>query len=165
MARLNLSEYLDSWVYEHTIPELRDIARHELQVNRYKLERAAQEQQTLFEKWYAALEEVEGDLSDLNVELVRERSRVTLIVHRRYPKYKVNALNAKVEINKMVYKTQKLVNQVKKYRGALKGIVESARQRKSMIQALKDLYIANFWDKAPIHGRKPHKREVKREKG
>jgi hypothetical protein len=149
-------------VYEHTPEKLRDLYRHELQVNRHKLERASQQQATVFEKWYSALEDVEGDIRDLNTDLVREKARVNLLIRRKFPSYKEGAINAKIERHKEVIKIVDTINRLKRYQSKLKGAVEAGRQRKSMIQTLKDLYIANYWDKTtsqgtPIHGRRHRK--------
>lgn len=151
-----------SWTYKYTIQELRAKWKQELLINRNRLEMASLEQATLFEKWYAAAEELEGDLRDLNRELIELKSTMNLRVRRVHPDYKEGAITAAIEKRKDVSKLNRKINDTKRRHGALQGAVKSAQMRKSMIQTLKDLYISNYWDKStskgtPIHGRR-HKR-------
>ena len=160
----SLNKIYDSWVYDHTLLELEDLYRSDLQVNRHRLEVASQEQSTKFEKWYAAMEDVEGDLRDATTSLGRKRTKVGLRIRKIFPDDKEGSITAKIESNKEVKILNKRINQIRRYHGKLKGAVESARQRKSMISVLKDLYVSNYWDKSTKHGTPTHGRRQKKEK-
>lgn len=154
---MQLTDKYESWVYENSVDELRDLYRQDLQLNRHKLERASAEQATLFEKWYAALEDVEADIKDAQGVLKRLRAKVNLQIRNLHSDLKEGGIAAKVEINEKVAAKSREILALERYQGRLKGAVEAARQRKSMIQILKDLYVSNYWDKAPTDG-KPRKR-------
>ena len=159
---MQLKDKYDSWVYKHTPSELQDMYRPEIQLNRHRLEKESQKQASIFEKWYSALEDVEADLRDAMKDLSDIRSEVDLIVRSRDTSLKEGGITSKININKKVKLRTKRVNDIKRYQSKLKGAVESAKQRKSMITVLKDLYVANYWDQAtpsgtPMHGRRIHK--------
>jgi hypothetical protein len=154
---MRLKDKYDTWVYEHDLDELREIYVQDLQLNRHRLERASAEQQTLFEKWYSAMEDVEGDIRDCMGSLARLRARINLSVRIANPDLKEAGVAAEVEIRKSVIQKTKELNNLRRYHGRLKGAVEAARQRKSMINALKDLYVSNYWDKAETSS-KPRRR-------
>ena len=149
------------WVYEYTLEELRDMYRRDLQINRHKLEVASQNQGTKFEKWYSALEEISADLADEQIRLTRIRSKVDLMIRRVHPDLKETGVLSKVNLNVKVKKQNVKISRIKRYQALLKGAVEMGRQRKSMIQVLKDLYVASYFDKIePKHatGRKKPKK-------
>jgi len=148
------------WVYEYTLEELRGMYRKDLQINRHKLEVASQTQGTKFEKWYSASEEVSADLADEQIRLTRIRSKVDLMIRRVHPDLKETGVLSKVNLNVKVKKQNVKISRIKRYQALLKGAVEMGRQRKSMIQTLKDLYVASFWDKTdpkPAKGRRARK--------
>lgn len=167
MVEMRLTDKYDTWVYKHTLEELEEIYRDDLRFSRNQLEKASQTQHTKFEKWYSALEDIEGDIRDLESKIKRKRAEVSLLVHRKYSDLKVAAIAAKVDVNKDIKTMEQELNLLKRYQGKVKGAVESARQRKSMIQVLKDLYMSNYWDKTteggqPIHGRRHIKKSKKK---
>lgn len=153
------------WVYDYDLAELKRLYRMDLQVNRHRLEKASQNQAVKFEKWHNAHEEVSADLSDEISKLGRIRGKTDLMIRRVYPELKEAGILAKVNLNKNVRKQEKKISMIRRYLGCLKGAVESARQRKSMIQTLKDLYIGNYWDKVepkPAQGRRKKKKKKKK---
>lgn len=151
-----------SWVYKYSLSELQELYRMDLSINRHKLEVASQNQGSKFEKWYNAMEEVSADLADEVSKLGRIRGKVDLQIRRLHPDLKEAGIAAKVSLNKNVRKQEKKIAEIKRYFGCLKGAVEAARQRKSMIQVLKDLYVASYFDKIdpkPATGRRKKKRK------
>lgn len=154
------------WVYDYDLAELKRMYQMDLQINRNRLEKASQNQAVKFEKWYAAMEDVSADLSDQITKLSRIKGKVDLYMRKLYPDLKETGLAAKVNLNKKVRRQEKKIAMIRRYLGRMKGAVESARQRKSMIGTLRDLYVANYWDKVeakPARGR-DKKRKHKRKK-
>jgi hypothetical protein len=158
-------------LYQMTIPEIRATYRDDLRINRYKLEENAELQATIFERWYSLMEELTSDLEDAKHDLAVKRSSFELRL-RRMPaallkeKYGVKELKegtikAMVESNKEVIELTKRVNKIRGIHGCLKGAVESARQRKSMIGVLQELYKDNYWNKTTKHGTPIHSRQRK----
>jgi hypothetical protein len=162
---MKLKDIYDTWVYKHDLDELEKMYREDLRVNRHKLEVASAQQATVFEKWYSASEDVEGDLRDALSEMALLRSTVGLEVRGLHDEWKEGAISAGIEKDERIVRLGKRINMIRRYLGKLKGATESARQRKSMIVALKDLYIANYWDKTTEAGTPLHPRRHMRKRG
>jgi hypothetical protein len=142
----------ESWIYDHTVDELRNLWRNEAHFSRNKLDKASFQQAGLYDKWYQALEDAEDDLAEAKLKEGRVRSKAELGIRNKYPNYKEGAIKAKVNINKKVIKAEGVVRKYEKYVRALKGAVAMFNMRKSMIQTLKDLYISNYWSKTSPSG-------------
>lgn len=153
-------------IKDKKVREIEELYRLDLRLNRNRLEVASEEQNTKFESWYSCQEDASADLEDAKHNLSLLRARVDIKI-RRAPKEKLiekygiadlkeGAIKAFIELNPKVVEAQEKVNRLKLVVGKLKGAIESARQRKSMIAVLKDLYVSNFWDKVTKRGT-PHK--------
>lgn len=156
---LMLKDKYDTWVYKHSLSELEQLYRKDLQINRHRLEYASLEQATKFERWYSALEDVEGDVADLKLQLGRARAKVDIRTRNISTKLNESGIKSRIALDKDVNGVEKEIRLISRYASKLKGAVEAARQRKSMIVVLKDLYISNYWDKTtecgtPVHGRR-----------
>ncbi|MBW8001686.1 MAG: hypothetical protein FVQ80_06650 [Planctomycetes bacterium] len=147
-------------IRDMTIGEIRSAYRKDLQLNRYRLEVASEEQATKFEKWYSVTEDVAADIEDKKAYLAEVKARVEVEI-RSLPKQdlekkyhvtdlKESVVKSLVELNPTVQKVSKELRKLKLLHNKLKGAVESGRQRKSMIRVLADLYQANYWDKTKI---------------
>lgn len=147
-----------SWIYEHTIEELRAMWRNEAAFSRNKLDKASLQQSGLYDRWYQALEDAEDDLAEAKLVEMRIRSRADLEIRKRYPDYKESAVKSKVNINKRVVKSTKEIRHYEKYVRALKGAVAMMGMRKSMLALLKDLYVSNYWNKTTKGGTPVHQR-------
>jgi len=145
-----------------TIGEVRQLYQKDLMLNRNRLEEAAQDQTTKFERWYNLMEELEADVADANLNLKRLKSNLSLKLRAKpadqlEKEYGVSDLKegtivAIVDSHKLVVTRQKELNKLKLIHGKLKGAVEAARQRKSMIRELTLLYNGNYWDKQTSKG-------------
>lgn len=152
------------WVYDYDLAELKRMYQMDLQINRHRLEKASQNQAVKFEKWYSACEDVSADLSDEITKLNRIKGKVDLLIRKLYPDLKETGISARVNLNKKVKRQEKKISMIRRYLGRMKGAVEAARQRKSMIGTLRDLYVANYWDKVepkPAQGRRKKKKKKK----
>ena len=144
---------------ELPLPELRAKYRSELAINRYQLEKASQEQATLFEKWHTYCEKLSAQVAAEEDSLHRLKDRESLklrstpekVLQTKYGltqgQLKEGAINSIVNLKKEVIIRTKRLLRLKERHNVLKGAVKSAQQRKSMITVLKDLYIASYWDK------------------
>jgi hypothetical protein len=156
---------LNNPIYEKTFDDLRTLAREDLKINRHKLDIASEQQCTVFEKWYSILSSVESDIRNQESLLLRERARVGLHVRRQFPELsREGAITSKVSLSKSVGDLEDTLNKMKSYQFELKGIVESARQRKAMIRVLADLYIANYYDSIRPDGSKTHLEGTRRKR-
>lgn len=129
-------------------------------INRNKLEKCSQEQCTLFEKWYNALEDVEADIADEEARRNRYSDKLELRTRSLHPDWKEGHIKAFLSRSSKIRIYNKRLMIMRRYKGRLKGAVESARQRKSMIGVLKDLYTSNYWDKTTV-GDTPYGKKTK----
>lgn len=140
--------------------EIRTLYRKDLQLNRYKLEVASEEQATKFEKWYSLSEDVAADIEDEKSFLLSVRSKAEVKIRglseseleKTYhiDSLKEGTVKALIELDELVLVVSKKIRKLKLLHNKLKGAIESGRQRKSMIRVLADLYQANYWDKTKI---------------
>jgi hypothetical protein len=132
------------------------------------LEVAAADQAVRFEKVYSLAEDMTGLLNDEIRSVERLRNRIELSVRHSSPGSTEGAVKAKVASYPALEVALKRVESVRIKVLKLKGIVDAARQRKSMIRTLSDLYIANYWDKTtklgtPVTARRPLKAPLRSE--
>ena len=142
------------------ISDIQIFYRKDLQLNRYRLEIASEEQATKFEKWYSLAEDVAADIEDKKAHLaecrakaeVRIRGLSSVELEKTYhiSDLKEGMIKALIELDEQVKLISKEIRVKKLLHNKLKGAIESGRQRKSMIKVLADLYQANYWDKTKI---------------
>lgn len=151
-----------------TLENLRSLWRKDLQLNRYKLEIASQEQAVIFEKWSTLSEDVCGLLEDENIKLrklkstidlrIRSCSKRVLQVKYGIPDLKENAVKSLVELNPKVSKQEKIVQFLKLFSMKLKVVVKSSEQRKSNLRILTDLYVSQYFNVSAGRGKYAEKR-------
>ena len=144
------------------VSDLESLKRRDLVLNRNQLEKNALEQSTLYDTWSSLAEELAADLKDEEDALSHIKSRIELAVRRSSKQnlmkvYKLGdakegAIKAIVEVNKLVVQCKERVSELKRRYGKAKGAASSFQMRQSMLKVLKDLYVANYWDKTTSSG-------------
>ena len=149
---------------ECTIENLRVLWQQDLQLNRYKLELASQQQSSIFEKWNTLTEDVSGLLEDENRKFRKLKSKIDLnirscskrVLQVKYglSDIKESAVKSLIELDSKVIKQEKKIQFLKVLYSKLKGVLEASKQRKSNIRVLTDLYVGNYFDKVTSKGTK-----------
>lgn len=151
-----------------TQDRLRTLWQEDLQLNRYKLEVASQEQSVVFEKWATLCEDLSGLVEDENAVLRRMRSRLDLKI-RSCPKrvlevkygisdLKESAIKSLIELDQKIRKQEKKIQFLKLFYMKIKVVVKASEQRKSSLRVLTDLYINNYFNVSAIKGKYFEKR-------
>lgn len=141
----------------NNILDLRTVWISDLQLNRFRLEKAAQTQANKFEKWYSFSEDLSALIKERE-RIIREKeahldlkirgySESILEVRYGFTSLKEAAIKSIILTDSKLQKLRKNKRFLDLILGKLKGVLEAARQRKSMIKILTDLYVASYWDK------------------
>lgn len=151
-----------------TSENLRNLWRKDLQLNRYKLEIAGQEQSTIFEKWNNLNEDISGLLEDENRVLRKVRSTLDLqirscpkrVLKAKYgfPDLKESAIKSIIDLNPKVEKQEKKVIFLRTLNTKLRGVVKAAEHRRSNIRILTDLYVSSYYNCSVGRGKHSEKR-------
>lgn len=148
---------------------LRELWASELQLNRYRLEIAAQKQSVLFEKYNSLAEDLSGLLED-EVRLLRKlRSNKDLQIrscskHKLKSKYGVTdlkeaAIKSLIDLDVGVVQQEKKIGFLRSFFLKVKGVVKAAEHRRGNIRILTDLYVNNYYNCSEGRGKYYEKRK------
>jgi len=149
-------------IKEMDFDEVEEMARNDLKLNRYRLEEASQDQPEKFHDWYQIAEDAAAELKEFERATARVRSEVALKV-RRMTKDQLNekygftvlsegAVKEIVELDASVVFRENKLKEVKRLYNKLKGFVDTARSRHSMIKVLTELYTSKYWSNTTTEG-------------
>lgn len=140
--------------------DLRRIWIADLQLNRFKLEKAAQSQSSKFERWYSLSEDLSALIKEKKRIFGKKEAILDLKIRqctkeslqRKYGLHdlKESAIRSIIIKDSKIQKLKKNINFLETVYSKLRGVLEAARQRKSMIKILSDLYISSYWDKVDV---------------
>lgn len=159
---------------ECSLEGLRNKWQKDLQLNRYKLEIAAQQQIAVFERWDNLCTDVSGLLEDENRQLrklkskkdlqVRSCPKRMLAVKYGIPDLKESAIKAVIELDPRIEKQEKRVLFLQMFYMKIKGVVKASEHRRGSIRILSDLYASSYFSKTTGKGTKLGKNWNKKRK-